>query len=65
MQTYADSTPHSTLGTTVVKATAKPIDDIEDRVRMLAYKMGHWLVVQTNIFGLTYNNDKISVISSI
>ena len=66
MQTYADSTPHSTLGTTVIKAATSPIDSIPDKVRMTAYKMGHCLAVEFNLSGgLTHNNEKIPVMSSI
>ena len=65
MQAYADSTPHSALETTLAKAAAKPIDNIACKVRMMAYKMGHFLLVEFNSFGLTHNDKKIPVMPSI
>lgn len=65
MQTYADSTPHSALATTVAKAAGKLIDNIVCMLRMMAYKMRHFLLVEFNIFGLTHNNKKIPVMASI
>jgi len=62
--TYADSRPHSALEARVAKEAGNATASTVVVVRSMAYKWRHGLAVEFKIFGLTYDNEKISVIQA-